>query len=117
MRFRRQMKVALAVVSVVALLLGILLATREFWNRSRLAIERREFLLREAAQRRNVLLLEMDQIRAGERLDGWSTQAWAKAEAAAAINNDTNLQIRAAGLLAGLDTHPTNVSLSASTFN
>jgi len=55
------------------------------------------------AQRREVLIQQMQQLRLTFNLNGWSRNAWDLARKAAAIRTDSRIQSEAAALLAGQD--------------
>lgn len=61
---------------------------------------------REHSQRREGLLQQLQLVRAGERLDGWSDQAWNLIGEAAKLRNDTTLRSLAAAACSDLDARP-----------
>ncbi len=61
---------------------------------------------RERSQRREGLLQQLQLVRAGERLDGWSEQAWSLIGEAARLRNDAPLRSLAAAASSDLDARP-----------
>jgi WD40 repeat protein/tRNA A-37 threonylcarbamoyl transferase component Bud32 len=61
---------------------------------------------REQSQRRAALLQQLQLVRASERLDGWSDQAWSLIGAAGRLGNDAELRSLAADTCSALDARP-----------
>jgi serine/threonine protein kinase len=61
---------------------------------------------RERSQRREGLLQQLQLVRAGERRDGWSDQAWKLIAEAAKLRNDAALRSLAAAACSDLDARP-----------
>jgi serine/threonine protein kinase/WD40 repeat protein len=61
---------------------------------------------REKIQRREALLNQLQLVRASDRLDGWSDQAWKLIREAAALREDASLRSLAAAACSDLDAQP-----------
>jgi WD40 repeat protein len=76
---------------------------------------------REQSQRREALLYQLQLVRASERLDGWSDQAWKLIGEAAKLRNDLGLRSLAAAACSDLDARPRQsrewVGMSWATFD